>query len=96
MQEPEDIIKLPSLPRLAKLHSLPSFARAVFPEDALSAPGVNLAVGDNTAREPIGAVTEQPDLQRPADDVRPPLGLRANSSKAPRQVIVETKLCQRM
>ena len=99
MQEPEDIIKLPSLPRLAMLHSLPNFAQAVFPEDALSAPGVAVAVGYNTARETIGAMTGQPDWGRQADDtaaaaIHPPLGFRANTSKAPHQVIVETQLCQ--
>ena len=99
LQEPEDVIKLPSLSRLATLHSLPNFARAVFPGDARSAPGVALAVGDQTARETIEAVTEQPDWGRQADDtaaaaMHPPLGFRANTSKAPHQVIIETQLCQ--
>ena len=90
-------MKLPSLPGLATLHSLPIFAQAVFPEDALSAPGVAVAVGDNTARETIGAMTEQPDWGRQANDtaaatIHPPLGFGANTSKAPHQVIVETQL----
>ena len=99
VQEPEGIIKLPSLPRLATLHSLPNFARAVFPEDALSAPGVALAVGDTTARETTGAMTAQPDLACQADDaaaaaIQRPLGFCANARKAPHQVTLETKLDQ--
>ena len=101
LQEPEAIIKLPSLPSLGltKLHSSPRVARAVFFEDSLSAPGATVAVGDCAAGEEFEAMVEQPDLACQTEDfataaIPPLLGFDAGTSKVFDQVSVKAKLCQ--
>ena len=64
LQEREHTIGLPSQPRLARLHSLPSFVPACSTEDALSSPGTAALVGGCTARDEGSATTGQSALVR--------------------------------
>ena len=96
LQELEHIINLPSLPSLAKLQSLPSFAPACLIEDALSSPGAAIAASERAARDEWSAMTQQPQLARqaegsPATAEALMLAPGTDSNKAPGQVKTETK-----
>ena len=62
LQELEHIIGLPSLPRLANLHSLSSFMPACFTENALSSPDTAVLVNKSAARDEGSTMTEQSAL----------------------------------
>ena len=64
LQELEHIIGLPSLPRLARLHSLPSLVPACVVEDALSSPDIAVLLGKQAARDEASTITEQSALVR--------------------------------
>ena len=64
LQELEHIVGLPSLPELARLHSLPSFEPACFIEDALSSPDTAVPVGERAAGDKGLTMAEQSALVR--------------------------------
>ena len=64
LQELEHTIGLSSLPRLARLHSLPSFVPACSIKDALSLLGTAALVGGCAARDEGSATTGQSALVR--------------------------------
>ena len=101
-QELEQIINLPSLPSLAKLHSLPSFAPACLIEDALSSPGTAIAGSERAARDERSGMTQKPASKLARQTVgstapaeAPMLATGADSNKAPGQVKTETKCLYR-
>ena len=64
LQELEHVIGVPSLPRLARLHSLPSFVSACVLEDGLSSPDIAVLVGTQAARDEESTITMQSALVR--------------------------------
>ena len=68
MQGLDHIVRLPSLPRLASLHSLPSFVPACLIEDALSSPDTAIIVSEGAARDERSTMTEQPALARQTEE----------------------------
>ena len=99
-QELEHIMTLPSLPRLASLHSLPSFVPACLIEDALSSPDTAVVGSEHAADYEQSNVPEQPVLARQTEGSSAaaeglPLATGINSIKTPDQVSSEMYLCQR-
>ena len=100
MQGFNHIIRLPSLPRLASLHSLPSFVPACLIEDALSLPDTAIIVSDGAARDERPTITEQLALARQTEESTaaaegPLLHTGSQSNKASDQVMIEIERYQR-